>query len=271
MRTCALHSRYLYFIPSRNTTVVSMGNSWGSSLACDIGAHGRGYDDSWAMTMAWRGFGNLTKPASRPATAAPADAKRGTDSSSSSSSAGSSMPGNATRGSSSGGSGGSGDSGGGGSGGGSASSVRASRLRIQAAKALPPSHGTANVSSQGSCACTCPPGQGFGLCFDNIDNSSKCSTVATAAVAVATCPKTAIPRQCNTSAVNASHCADSKLYGMTNCTTKLHTCGPASFDQKGGDNAGGIFDFEVCECIPKVFSCSWSPLPCTYSPYFPPG
>ena len=28
--------KYVFFIPSRNMTVVTMGNTWGASLACDV-------------------------------------------------------------------------------------------------------------------------------------------------------------------------------------------------------------------------------------------
>lgn len=242
----------------------------------------RGYDDSWAMTMAWRGFGNLSKPTVlrgvyRDSTTLESGRELGASNSSSSS--------NTTRGRR-----GSSSERGGGGGAGVVSAAGVAGLPGRSKSASQRMHtwqGNANVDSSaglegsvaGSCVCTCPPGQGFGLCFDNIYNGTnssqhgvpQCSAVATPEVAAATCPKAAIPRQCNASSVNASHCENAKLYGMSNCSTKLHTCGPASFDEKGGDNVGGIFDFEVCECIPETFSCTWSPTPCTYSPYFPPG
>ena len=119
-------------------------------------------------------------------------------------------------------------------------------------------------------------GQGFGVCFDNVYNGTnasvhgvpQCDAVATPVLAAATCPKAAIPRQCNASSAEASHCKASRLYGMTDCSKQLHKCGPASFDAAAGSNE---WDFEVCECIPATFSCSWTPTKCTYSPYFPPG
>lgn len=253
-------AKYVYFIPSWNTTVVTLGQSWGASLACDIGAAGtahgftRGYDDGWAMTLAWRAFGNATRPAAAPRpnghyrqrALVPLGTPTGH------------LP------------------------------MPLRQLYSGARGMVTTQHRRADNDSSavinGSCTCTCPPGQGFGVCFDGIPNASlshrnalggagkpapQCAHFISSAPKY--CPAVGVPRQCDPKGPDGgSHCPSVSLYGIPpgNCSRVLHGCGPSSSDRDVSDQS---FNFEVCECVPAKFSCSWAPQPCSYSPYFPPG
>lgn len=255
-------AKYVYFIPSWNTTVVTMGQSWGASLKCDIGAVGtgrgltRGYDDGFAMTLAWRAFGNATCPAAAPKRVDKRTSRRSLEARGATTQRGRERhrPHSAVR---------------------------------TAATTLLPFQQESNDPTpviNGSCICTCPPGQGFGICFDGVPNNTRQTQYALGShgrpvpqctkfvgAAPKYCPAVGVPRQCDLHAPNGgSHCAFVSLYGIPpgNCSQVLHRCGPSSFDRAAGDRS---FNFEVCGCVPAEFSCSWAPKPCSYSPYFPPA
>ena len=51
--------QYMFILPDEDLVVVSLGESWGSSLQCD-GSKGNGYDDAFSATQVWRAFRNYT-------------------------------------------------------------------------------------------------------------------------------------------------------------------------------------------------------------------
>ena len=61
--------QYLYIIPSRNMSIVSLGATWGSSLQCPLGnalptdpVYNDGYDDTYSATQHWLAMDAATTP-----------------------------------------------------------------------------------------------------------------------------------------------------------------------------------------------------------------
>ncbi len=46
--------KWMVMIPSHNATVVTLGNTWGSTVACGLDLDGTGYDESFSVTVLWR-------------------------------------------------------------------------------------------------------------------------------------------------------------------------------------------------------------------------
>ena len=54
-------AKYLFTIPSRDMVVVTMGQTWGSSSACNVNLFPN-YDEAMTGTVMWEAFGDLTLP-----------------------------------------------------------------------------------------------------------------------------------------------------------------------------------------------------------------
>jgi hypothetical protein len=131
-------------------------------------------------------------------------------------------------------------------------------------------------ASAGSCSCLCPPGMGFGSCFNLPDGATPekdCSSVMQYGNAV--CPAHGQPRQCHTPALpEDTNCTAVRLGWGANtvgCTlTEACKVLPGAGTRRmPPENTN--FRFATCTCQPQVFqSCSWSPAQCIYSPFFPP-
>lgn len=152
----------------------------------------------------------------------------------------------------------------------------------------------------GSCTCACPPGQGFGACF-NIDQASAplpptprpppppggrwhrtpgpCERLppnSSVAIALATsaatyCPDVGVAAQCKwPEEAGRDLCyadwANNHSHGLET-TTLLTPCHQI---------AGLPPAFSVATCSRRFHAfresqCDWSPSPCKYSPYYPPA
>ena len=155
------------------------------------------------------------------------------------------------------------------------------------ALASPPSAPTAErkrtnrefqLETEGSCTCDCPYSLGFGRCFDvlssdippGVDPEMSCSKLPRNSSVFAKisnparwCPLLGISSACDpTKPTNVSEVC--KYGGMCDL---LSECGSV---------AGFPPDFAVATCQCPFFAwehmeCEWSPQPCVYSPYYPPG
>ena len=88
----------------------------------------------------------------------------------------------------------------------------------------------------GSCFCFCPPGQGFGSCFDLYDGDTTCTGKPEFQTARSHCPAVGIVRQCGLS----SNC--SALHSASDCTL-VKPCDAAFNDP---------LSTMVCSCRPPV-------------------
>jgi hypothetical protein len=73
--------QYMFVVPSRNLSIVSLGASWGSSLQCRLGStspddppYNDGYDDAFSASVLWKALDEATRPGSSSASAAAAAA-----------------------------------------------------------------------------------------------------------------------------------------------------------------------------------------------------
>lgn len=128
-------------------------------------------------------------------------------------------------------------------------------------------------SSGGSCYCSCPPGMGFGACFNMPSTAKQGDCLAVSKRAAEVCPAHGMPRQChNPPSPLDTDCQDVQLSHMA-CRL-ISGCQPLP----GGGSHGLLPEeanlrFATCQCQPTVFedgACEWDDSPCEYSPYYPP-
>lgn len=157
--------KYLITIPDRNMTIVTFGESWGSSHLCD-GVDG-GYDDSYTLTESWRAFGNLTIPSGMTETLQSRSTKKSFVESQSQHS----MPALYT--------------------------PKKKPHKIRRHKGSATQNDVAHGDIVGSCYCYCPPSQGFGQCY-NLNslprgNADNCSAVYSDGARI--CPAPSVVRE----------------------------------------------------------------------------
>ena len=75
--------QYLYVVPSTNTSITTMGSSWGSSLQCPLGnalptdpVYNDGYDDGYSATEVWLALNAAVTPATNANGAIPTGAAK---------------------------------------------------------------------------------------------------------------------------------------------------------------------------------------------------
>eukprot|EP00930_Biecheleria_cincta_P013079 TRINITY_DN11845_c0_g1_i2.p1 TRINITY_DN11845_c0_g1~~TRINITY_DN11845_c0_g1_i2.p1 ORF type:complete len:962 (+),score=129.73 TRINITY_DN11845_c0_g1_i2:45-2888(+) len=124
------------------------------------------------------------------------------------------------------------------------------------------------TSQKGSCSCLCPPGRGFGFCYNGVGD---CESVLQ--MASQDCPAMGVVRQCHSPAVA----------GDTNCSAMDFSIRGDVGNPKvwGGHmdcslvtGCSGEAPSATCQCEPKLYGkygCTWSSKPCKYSPYNAPG
>eukprot|EP00912_Choanoflagellata_sp_UC4_P001530 UC4_evm5s969 len=193
-----------------NISAVTLGQSWGSSLACNLGNKSKGeygYDDSFAMTQAYR------EPGVKVQVPVPPSFSR-------------------------------------------LSSQKSSLVSQKKTKRM--------QTGSGSCSCRCPPSQGFGICYGDVNSSNQCKDYVEDAITQ--CPNVSVLKQCSLSREGKGQdtCNTTTMTKAMFCSQKV-SCSDDRFD-----NNSAPFSSEICICVPKKFSCSWSPEPCSFSPYFPP-
>ena len=157
--------QYMYVLPSERLVVVSLGESWGESVQCN-GDKANGYDDAFSVTQVWRAFRNATvkgmharSPGDEAAAAAHMADARRH--------AEAEAAGDAER-----------------------DADRAkSDAKVEAS----------DEAGGGACQCSCPPGRGFGFCFEMPAGTPKSDAGCAAVDATAPrfCPGVGVPKQCN--------------------------------------------------------------------------
>ena len=268
-----MSAKYSIIVPSQGLAAVSIGLSWSSSVACPLGAYpldpdtqalspngtkikrplkanSPGYDDSWSSTQFWRSLGNISAALEK-------SQQQGVD---------------------------------------GQHTIRLRRSAELAPRAAqvadhdPTMSATAwNASSRaarsfgaGACYAYCPPGMGFGFCFNMPKGTPKgdCSSVAHLAPAV--CPSHGAPRQCQSPSIPADwDCESVELDGMR-CRQIGRGCGPVEPAGEAGHGlppANPAYDFSTCLCEPDFFvngdgydnGLVWTAEACVYSPFTPPA
>jgi hypothetical protein len=181
--------QYMFVVPDEKLVVVSLGESWGSSLQC-AADKGDGYDDAFSVTQVWRAFRNYTI----------VNRRSWPDSPSSSTESPPSPPSAAI------------------------APDDYAELRRPLPAPPPPSlwqrghlpsehrHRTAARANRtaassggggggGFCTCACPPGRGYGACFEMSASNppNECSAVGSTAAShpAAVCPAVGVPKQCH--------------------------------------------------------------------------
>ena len=262
--------QYMVIVPSRNLSIVSLGATWGSSQQCTLGdtrpaspAVSDGYDDAWTASVLYNALDAATDPArsgqhdddahilSAPP---PRDEPLVADRMHASRSDGPAMELIAEK------------AGGGG-----------------VARAGAPS------TPYGSCSCACPPGRGFGGCYD-LQSPPRGSTdiercAAFLPLAPRDCPLVGVVRQCASPPMpRDADCATAgtamrgdvgspKVWGgHLNCSLRTPCRGLshalAAHGRGHGSFEGSGFEVEIatCDCRPMRygdFACAWSEKPCT--------
>jgi hypothetical protein len=273
-----MSAKYSIIVPSQGLAAVSIGLSWSSSVICPLGAYpldpdtqalspngskinrplqanSPGYDDSWSSTQFWRSLGNISAALEEQARQRGAGGQRQR------------RPRRpvelAPRAAQAAG--------------------RAKATTATAWNASSGRDGARAASGAGACYAYCPPGMGFGFCFNMPKGTPKgdCSSVAHLAPAV--CPSHGAPRQCQSPSVPADwDCASVELDGMR-CRQIGPGCGPVA--PAGEPGHGGLppanpaYDFATCLCEPAFFvqgdgyddSLVWTAEACVYSPFTPPA
>jgi hypothetical protein len=236
------YAKYLFLVPEKNLTVVTLGNSWGTSAGCS-GLPGAtlpdGYDDGFTMSLIW----NALAPAIHAASAAKPPPMRPVQAASLQ---GVARPqGDRTR-----------------------QSIREeAEAHAERLRALPV--GVASDALKlGSCSCTCPPSQGFGRCFERrtasappSDGSCPVDVLDSLPPASDYCPVVVQNVQCSPADVGQPVCAFAAVGegpSNSNCTM-----------------VPGAKHLATANCPIPVGqswdSCWWeASAPCAYSPYFPP-
>lgn len=228
--------KYLYVVPSRNLTIVSMGSTWGASLQCRVGAtrptdpsYNDGYDDAFSSTVVWRALDKALRPASALATAAAADGE---------------VAPIADR-----------------------RSGRAGRAEAEPPTALATVAGKEAATTGGSCSCLCPPGNGWGYCYDMPRGVTDCHEMLYKAAD--DCPALGVARQChdppepedtNCSAADGSIRGD---IGNTRVWGGHMTC---SLERECASMVEGVVSM-TCRCMPKlygIYGCSYDKHPCSH-------
>ena len=224
-------AKYLIVVPSLNISVVTLGQTSGTSLQCE-GA----YDDAATLSVIWDQLSSAVTPRRAPAPEpAPAPTLGGV------------LPPSRRA------TGGVRGRGGGGS-------TEGAAAAAAAAAAGPP--------YMGSCSCVC--GQnGFGKCF-NVPAATPpttpydCSTVpgwtlpnAPLERAAEYCPASGVMQACR-------YPADASVGVCAKGCVQLHACRPVH-------NGSGVAVANCrCYSGPSFGACTWSNATCAYSPYFPP-
>jgi len=237
-------AKYIFLVPELNLTVSTFGQSTGHSLGCD-----GGYDDGYTLSLIWnaiqpallgQGFTPEMELEYSMHPVAPKEASYlGTPR----------AQGDRTK-----------------------SSLAAEAEQYRKLAANPAPAGAPEVA--GSCTCTCPPGEGFGKCFNvpaaemkedpaTLKDGDSCSALVMLKLPPAYdwCPAVGYPTQCQPSEVGTNVCGDSKVH-VSDCAF-----------------VGDSKTFATAGCrdtIPKSWSsgwgssCQWSTSECTYNPFFPP-
>ena len=158
--------QYMYILPTERLVVVTLGETWGESLQCD-GDKANGYDDAWSATQVWRAFRNATA-------AKGGDAASMEDLLEVEKFQRQHM----------------------------AAAMRHSQDEAAAAVPVQPAMESDAIDRGGrggSCQCSCPPGRGFGYCFEMPEgtppNDAGCNIVDTTAPLL--CPDVGVPKQCH--------------------------------------------------------------------------
>ena len=248
-------AKFMYILPETDTVVVTLGLTYGSSLAChngwtrfpngSTGVTG-GYDEMFSATQMWRAISPALKLAlpqqqqqDAPATMATAG---GAVLSGADAPPIAKMP--SVREST------------------SAKGRKSHHARRWQQRRWQHDRSNATVGG-GSCSCTCPRGMGFGFCFNNVGSS--CDVVYSKAGG---CPAVGMPNQCHVPPTPSDQNASAVHIDGMRC--ELHSpCEHVSTDDSAVMYASFL-------CWPQEFqrddgACSWSPDPCVYTPYFRPG
>lgn len=225
--------KYLITIPDRNMTVVTMGNSWGSSHLCD--AKGGGYDDSYTLTETWRAFGNLTIPSGMTGNLKSRSPKKSfieSDKANNPSVAQSqlTMP--------------------------SLLTPNNKPHKIRRHKVSATQNNVADDNIVGSCYCYCPPSQGFGQCY-NLNSvprgsADNCSAVYSDGARI--CPGPSVIRESAQPErdANSGWCKYMQISREIKC----------------GDNSNNAS--EACPCkVERYEHCYYYESPCDNDPYTP--
>jgi CubicO group peptidase (beta-lactamase class C family) len=242
------YAKYMYIVPEKNLTVVTLGNSWGTSAGCSgipSATLPDGYDDGFTMSLVWNALAPaiLAATPGKPLSARPVRAA---------SFQGVARPqGDRTRHS-------------------MRADAEAHALRLRALSEGAASD-TAHALKLGSCTCTCPPSQGFGKCFERrtaslppSDGTCPSDVLAGLPPASDFCPVVVQNVQCSPADIGKSVCAFAAKAAETGEGPSHSNC----------TMVPGAKHLATANCPIPVGqhwdSCSWQAFPCVYSPYFPP-
>lgn len=258
--------QYMYIVPSRNLTIASLGASWGSSQQCPLGnakatdpVYNDGYDDAFSASVLWGAIDNATRPATRTTSTNmsisvvhllthPIPTSNGPMGPSNQLAPVRSIP-----------------------------PRRRQRARgTDGHQSLARPLARSLATGGGSCSCKCPPGRGFGRCYDVPAGTATCASVVTKAAD--DCPSVGVPRQCAWPPVPSDwDCAtaDNSMRGDVGSITVWGGHLKCSLQSNCSliDASIGLAT-ATCSCRPAEYgdyACDFSPQPCGYSPYFPPG
>jgi len=194
-------SKWLFVIPERNMTVVTLGNTWGRSRWCDNDTTFYNFDEGWTSSLIWNAFSNLTIPQA---------AGEGRDN-----------PAETVPSASTG-------------------AVSGTSRVAKVAGPFRDRPGAAPqqvVEQWGVCRCYCPPNMGFGHCFDMGKGTApmECSTVLNTARNV--CVSVGLVTDCRSQAVNHTWVGDGMSCRVTQpCpsdappfASQLGMCDPVQF------------------------------------------
>ena len=277
-------AKYLFVVPSRNLSLVSLGASWGSSLQCRLGhtqptdpPYNDGYDDSFSASVLWKALdAAMMTPSEQPTRprpvihSAPSVVSAATLSAIATVTAATAATATAATAATAA----------------SAAAAATATSPVGAAAVITSVGGGHDASSEpvappppqthGSCTCLCPPGRGFGGCYDldaapppGSSDAERCRPFQP--LAPRDCPAVGIVRQCHTPArlPGDEDCAAAGAAmrgdvgtpnvwgGHLNCTLRA----PCAADPLVGAFAATA----TCSCQPVRYgdyACHWTPMPC---------
>ena len=233
-------AKYVFTIPSRDMVVVTMGQTWGSSSACNVNLFPN-YDEALTGTVMWEAFGDLTLPysaglsvnsnggisdgaaAEEPPTRAAAGLGEDTD-----------------------------------------AEIRSTSEPIS------------SDDGGGACYCSCPPDRTSGQCYNvtllpsNTEPSDHCAAYLPRGGAPGVCPGIGVVKECGS--VGADDCSTNMTMtsgGQFRCNKPCIEC---TLAQSCADAAQRTASAAVSTCNCKVtafYTCTYEPEPCVSSPYYP--
>jgi CubicO group peptidase (beta-lactamase class C family) len=287
--------KWMLLIPSENVTVVTLGNTWGSTVACGLDIDGSGYDESYSVTVLWRQVRemlglkkeeeeearNATDTAAQQSAKAPQEENQArfvlNDRT---------LPFMKKKRSSSSGS----------------VHVPVRRRQPGHSAGSPPTGGgltapdqseSAEKEHKGSCQCLCPPDQGFGICV-NASSSKDCEHSALVYSAAQSCPRIGVIKECQdytpsqACPLTPPGSSLQGYFGLSGCPPTAGSAGSCGSQAGLHSPLDPLLGSRSCSCGAERFmrpinateifplnqgGCYWIPdEPCdANSPYYPPA